>query len=78
MVYIRAKKLLPDVIIMENVEKIPQWCPLDENGNSIKEWASEGYRNFPTMGKHWYAIFGVMGGISFGLTCYTASQARIA
>lgn len=36
-VYKHAKTILPDVIIMENVEEIQQWGPLDENGHPIKE-----------------------------------------
>jgi DNA (cytosine-5)-methyltransferase 1 len=45
-VYKHAKKLLPDVIIMENVEEIQQWGPLDETGHPIKERAGEDYRKF--------------------------------
>ena len=45
-VYKHARKILPDVIIMENVEEIQQWGPLDENGRPIKEKAGEDYRRF--------------------------------
>lgn len=45
-VYKHAKEILPDVIIMENVEEIQQWGPLDENGHPIKERAGEDYRKF--------------------------------
>lgn len=45
-VHKHASKILPDVIIMENVEEIQQWGPLDENGKPIKERAGEDYRKF--------------------------------
>lgn len=45
-VYKHAKKINPDVIIMENVEEIQQWGPLDENGKPIKERCGEDYRKF--------------------------------
>lgn len=45
-VYKHAKAILPDVIIMENVEEIQQWGPLDENGRPIKERMGEDYRKF--------------------------------
>lgn len=45
-VYKHAKAILPDVIIMENVEEIQQWGPLDEEGHPIKERAGEDYRKF--------------------------------
>ena len=45
-VYKHAKKILPDVIIMENVEEIQQWGPLDENGKPIPERKGEEYRKF--------------------------------
>lgn len=35
-VYKHAKAILPDVIIMENVEEIQQWGPLDEKGPLLK------------------------------------------
>lgn len=38
-VYKHARVLLPDVIIMENVEEIQQWGPLDENGHPIRQEA---------------------------------------
>ena len=45
-VYKHAKEILPDVIIMENVEEIQQWGPLDENGHPIKERLGEDYKKF--------------------------------
>lgn len=45
-VYKHAKSILPDVIIMENVEEIQQWGPLDENCRPIKEKAGEDYKKF--------------------------------
>lgn len=45
-VYKHAKKILPDVIIMENVEEIQQWGPLDENGKIISERKGEEYKRF--------------------------------
>lgn len=45
-VYKHAKTLLPDVIIMENVEEIQQWGPLDEDGHPIPERRGEDYRKF--------------------------------
>lgn len=45
-VYKHAKSILPDVIIMENVEEIQQWGPLDENGHPIKERMGEDYNKF--------------------------------
>ena len=45
-VYKHARKLIPDVIIMENVEEIQQWGPLDEQGYPISERAGEDYRKF--------------------------------
>lgn len=45
-VYKHAKKIMPDVIIMENVEEIQQWGPLDEEGHPIKERVGEDYRRF--------------------------------
>lgn len=47
-VYKHAKQILPEVIIMENVEEIQQWGPLDENGHPIKEHQGEDYRKFIT------------------------------
>lgn len=45
-VYKHAKNILPDVIIMENVEEIQQWGPLDENGKIIPERKGEEYQKF--------------------------------
>lgn len=45
-VYKHAKKILPDVIIMENVEEIQQWGPLDKNGKPIPECRGEEYERF--------------------------------
>lgn len=45
-VYKHAKALLPDVIIMENVEEIQQWGPLDKDGYPIKERQGEEYQRF--------------------------------
>lgn len=47
-VYKHAKTLLPDVIIMENVEEIQQWGTLDEDGHPIPERRGEDYRKFIT------------------------------
>lgn len=47
-VYKHAKTLLPDVIIMENVEEIQQWGPLDADGHPIPERQGEDYRRFIT------------------------------
>lgn len=45
-VYKHAKQILPDVIIMENVEEIQDWGPLDENGKPIKERKGEDFNKF--------------------------------
>lgn len=45
-VYKHARKILPDVIIMENVEEIQQWGPLDESGRPIPERKGEEYQKF--------------------------------
>ncbi|MGN0252272.1 MAG: DNA cytosine methyltransferase [Oliverpabstia sp.] len=45
-VYKHARKILPDVIIMENVEEIQQWGPLDDNGKPIPERKGEEYQKF--------------------------------
>lgn len=45
-VYKHAKTILPDVIIMENVEEIQDWGPLDERGYPIKERKGEEYKRF--------------------------------
>lgn len=50
-VYKHAKTILPDVVIMENVEEIRQWGPLDENGYPIKERIGEEYERFVSMMK---------------------------
>lgn len=47
-VYKHAKQILPDVIIMENVEEIQQWGPLDRNGVPIKDKRGEDYDRFMT------------------------------
>ena len=47
-VFKHAKELLPDVIIMENVEEIQQWGPLDKNGHPIPERKGDDYRKFIT------------------------------
>jgi DNA (cytosine-5)-methyltransferase 1 len=45
-VYKHAKIITPDVILMENVEEIQDWGPLDDNGYPIKERMGEDYRKF--------------------------------
>lgn len=45
-VYKHAKAILPEVIIMENVEEIQQWGPLDATGRPIKERAGGDYNKF--------------------------------
>ena len=45
-VYKHAKDIRPSVIIMENVEEIQQWGPLDESGHIIKERRGEEYNRF--------------------------------
>jgi DNA (cytosine-5)-methyltransferase 1 len=45
-VYKHAKDILPDVVLMENVEEIQEWGPLDENGYPIKELKGEDYQKF--------------------------------
>lgn len=47
-VYKHAKAILPDVIIMENVEEIQQWGPLDKTGHPIPERKGEDYKKFIT------------------------------
>lgn len=47
-VYKHAKAILPDVIIMENVEEIQQWGPLDTAGHPILERKGEDYKKFIT------------------------------
>lgn len=50
-VFKHAKQILPDVIIMENVEEIQQWGPLDSTGRPIKERTGDDYRKFITVMK---------------------------
>lgn len=45
-VYKHAAAIKPDVIIMENVEEIQDWGPLDENGVPIPEKKGEEYHQF--------------------------------
>jgi DNA (cytosine-5)-methyltransferase 1 len=45
-VYKHAKAILPDVILMENVEEIQDWGPLDKEGYPIKERKGEDYNKF--------------------------------
>lgn len=45
-VFKHAKLIKPDVIVMENVEEIQQWGPLDENGHPIKAKLGESYNQF--------------------------------
>lgn len=47
-VYKHAKAILPEIIIMENVEEIQQWGPLDKKGHPIKERQGEDYKKFIT------------------------------
>lgn len=47
-VYKHAKAILPDVIVMENVEEIQQWGPLDSAGHPIPERKGEDYKKFIT------------------------------
>ena len=56
-VYKHAKAILPDVIIMENVEEIQQWGPLDSEGHPIKERRGEDYKKFITAMKSLGYIF---------------------
>lgn len=56
-VYKHAKAILPDVIIMENVEEIQQWGPLDEKGHLIKERRGEDYKKFITAMKSLGYVF---------------------
>lgn len=56
-VYKHAKTILPDVIIMENVEEIQQWGPLDDSGHPIPERRGEDYRKFITAMKSLGYIF---------------------
>lgn len=45
-VYRHAKDILPQVIIMENVEEIQRWGPLDKDGYPIRERKGEEYQRF--------------------------------
>lgn len=45
-VHKHAKDIKPDVIIMENVEEIQEWGPLDEKGYPIPERKGEDYQKF--------------------------------
>lgn len=56
-VYKHAKAILPDVIIMENVEEIQQWGPLDDAGHPILERRGEDYKKFITAMKSLGYIF---------------------
>lgn len=56
-VYKHAKAILPDVIIMENVEEIQQWGPLDPDGHPIPERKGEDYKKFITAMKSLGYIF---------------------
>ena len=47
-VFKHAKTILPEVIIMENVEEIQQWGPLDAQGYQIPERKGEDYKRFVT------------------------------
>lgn len=56
-VYKHAKEILPDVVLMENVEEIQQWGPLDEKGYPIPEKKGEDYKKFITAMKSLGYIF---------------------
>ena len=45
-VYKHAKAVRPDVIVMENVEEIQKWGPLDERGRPIKAKEGNEYKKF--------------------------------
>lgn len=45
-VFKHAKEIRPEVILMENVQEIQEWGPLDENGYPIQEKKGEDYRKF--------------------------------
>lgn len=57
-VYKHAKEILPDVVLMENVEEIQQWGPLDEKGYPIPEKKGEDYKKFITAMKNLGYRFG--------------------
>ncbi|WP_367567247.1 DNA cytosine methyltransferase [Lacrimispora sp.] len=56
-VYKHAKAILPDVILMENVEEIQQWGPLDKQGYPIKDRKGEDYQKFITAMKSLGYVF---------------------
>ncbi len=56
-VYKHAKVIIPDVIIMENVEEIQQWGPLDDAGHPITGRKGEDYKKFITAMKSLGYIF---------------------
>jgi len=58
-VYKHAKAVRPRVIIMENVEEIQQWGPLDESGFPIKALRGEEYKRF----------IGSMGDLGYEFDC---------
>ena len=58
-VYKHAKAVKPKVIIMENVEEIQQWGPLDDNGFPIKAKRGEEYKRF----------IGSMGDLGYDFDC---------
>ena len=45
-VYKHASKILPDIVIMENVEEIQQWGALDEDGHPIESEKGKEYERF--------------------------------
>ena len=55
--YKHARTILPDVILMENVEEIQQWGPLDAEGHPIKERQGEDYQKFITAMKSLGYVF---------------------
>lgn len=57
-VYKHAKEILPDVVLMENVEEIQQWGPLDEKGYPMPEKKGEDYKKFITAMKSLGYCFG--------------------
>ncbi len=56
-VYKHTRAILPDVILMENVEEIQQWGPLDAEGHPIKDRRGEDYQKFITAMKSLGYIF---------------------
>lgn len=56
-VYKHTRAILPDVILMENVEEIQQWGPLDIEGHPIKDRRGEDYQKFITAMKSLGYIF---------------------